>query len=48
MNIGLVFVSCLVARIEKNVLINAEHREFPKVATSLHQPIWWDKRLFAA
>lgn len=38
----------VVARIESNILINPEHREFPQVQTSLHQPVWWDKRLFAA
>ncbi len=44
----ILIVPSVVARIEKNVLINPEHPEFPKIATSLHQPIWWEKRLFVA
>lgn len=38
----------VVARIEMNILINPEHPEFRQVGTTLHQPVWWDKRLFAA
>ncbi len=44
----ILIVPSVVARIEKNILINPEHPEFPRIATSLHQPVWWDKRLFAA
>jgi RES domain-containing protein len=44
----LLFVPSVVARVEKNVLINPEHPEFPKITTSLHQPVWWDSRLFGA
>jgi RES domain-containing protein len=44
----ILIVPSVVARIEKNILINPEHREFGKIKTSLHQPVWWDKRLFAA
>ncbi len=29
------------------VLINPQHPEFKKVSHSLHQPVWWDNRLFA-
>jgi RES domain-containing protein len=28
------------------LLINPEHPEFPRVTHSLHQPVWWDRRLF--
>ena len=41
-------VPSVVARIENNILINPEHPEFPRIEASLHQPIWWDKRLFTA
>jgi RES domain-containing protein len=44
----ILIVPSVVARIEKNILINPEHSEFGKITTSLHQPVWWDKRLFAA
>jgi RES domain-containing protein len=41
-------VPSIVARIEMNFLLNPQHPEFPMISTSLHQPVWWDKRLFAA
>ncbi len=44
----LLIVPSVVARPEKNFLINPEHSEFRHVTTSLHQPVWWDRRLFAA
>lgn len=40
-------VPSVVARLELNILINPEHAEFGKVTTSIHHPVWWDKRLFA-
>lgn len=42
----ILIVPSVVARPENNVLINKEHPEFPKIATSLHQPVFWDSRLF--
>ncbi len=42
----LLLVPSIVARMELNVLINPEHPEFPHVTHSLHQPVWWDRRLF--
>lgn len=42
----LLLVPSVVARMELNVLINPEHPEFPRVTHSLHQPVWWDRRLF--
>lgn len=42
----LLIVPSVVARVDRNFLINPEHREFARLATSLHQPIWWDGRLF--
>ncbi len=44
----ILIVPSVVARIENNILINPEHRDFAKIETGLHQPVWWDKRLFAA
>jgi len=40
-------VPSVVARIDRNILINPDHPEFPRITTSLHQPVWWDRRLFA-
>lgn len=42
----LLIVPSVVARVDRNVLINPEHPQFRQVRTSLHQPIWWDDRLF--
>jgi RES domain-containing protein len=42
----LLLVPSVVARMELNVLINPEHVEFHQVTHSLHQPVWWDRRLF--
>ncbi|HEV2673981.1 MAG TPA: RES family NAD+ phosphorylase [Aliidongia sp.] len=42
----LLIVPSVVARVERNILINPDHPEFPSIATSLHQPVWWDARLY--
>lgn len=42
----LLFVPSVIARIEKNVLINPRHPEAGRIEWSLHQPVWWDARLF--
>jgi RES domain-containing protein len=42
----LLIVPSVVARVDDNFLINPEHPQFPRVKASLHQPIWWDDRLF--
>ncbi len=44
----LLFVPSVVARLEANILINPEHPDFPRITHGLHQPVWWDARLFAA
>jgi RES domain-containing protein len=44
----LLLVPSVVARMELNVLINPEHAEFPRITNSLHQPVWWDRRLLGA
>jgi RES domain-containing protein len=37
----------VVARMEKNVMINPAHPEFAaKVHVGLHEPVYWDGRLF--
>jgi RES domain-containing protein len=43
----LLIVPSVVARMERNLLINDSHPEAGRVTHSLHQPIWWDRRLFS-
>ncbi len=45
---ALLFVPSVVARMENNVLMNPAHPDFGQIAHGLHQPVWWDRRLFAA
>jgi RES domain-containing protein len=42
----LLIVPSVVARMERNILLNPEHVEFPRIAHGLHEPVWWDGRLF--
>jgi RES domain-containing protein len=42
----LLLVPSYVARVERNVVLNPAHPEFPRVSASLHEPVWWDERLF--
>ncbi len=44
----ILIVPSILARIENNILINDRHPEGPRVTHGLHQPIWWDGRLFQA
>ena len=43
---AVLLVPGIVARVERNVLINPDHPDFAKVRAGLHQPVWWDERLF--
>ncbi len=42
----ILLVPSVAARMEHNVLINDAHPELPSIEYSLHEPIWWDRRLF--
>lgn len=42
----ILLVPSVVARMERNVLINPTHPEFRLIETGLHEPVWWDQRLF--
>jgi RES domain-containing protein len=44
---AILIVPSVVARLESNVLINAEHEDFSRMKVSRERPIWWDERLFA-
>lgn len=43
----ILLVPSVVARMERNVVINADHAEFSKIKPGLETPVWWDERLFA-
>ncbi|PRD43723.1 hypothetical protein C5748_10795 [Phyllobacterium phragmitis] len=42
----ILLVPSVVARLDRNVLINPAHPEFGAIQTTLHQPVYWDRRLF--
>jgi RES domain-containing protein len=44
----ILLVPSVVARVEQNILINPDHPEFSQISHSLHQPVWWDARLFGS
>lgn len=44
---AVLLVPSVVARMEKNVVINTSHEDFSGIAPGLEIPIWWDDRLFA-
>lgn len=43
---AILFVPSAVARMERNILINPGHPDFRHIRAGLHQPVWWDQRLF--
>lgn len=43
---AILIVPSVVARLDRNVLINPEHPDARAITHSLHEPIWWDERLF--
>lgn len=43
---AVLIVPSVVARPENNVLINPAHDEFRLITCGLHQPVYWDRRLF--
>ncbi len=45
---AILLVPSIVARIERNIVINPAHPEFRKISHGLHEPVWWDERLFGA
>lgn len=44
----ILIVPSVIARLDRNILINPAHPQFARIATSLHEPVFWDARLFAA
>nr|WP_246549636.1 RES family NAD+ phosphorylase [Ancylobacter oerskovii] len=45
---AILLVPSVVARLDSNILVNPGHSEFRMVEVSLHQPVFWDRRLFEA
>lgn len=43
---SILLMPSVVARVERNVLINAAHPEFPRIQAGLETPVVWDGRLF--
>lgn len=43
---AILLVPSVVARLDSNILINPAHADFRKIQVSLHQPVYWDRRLF--
>jgi RES domain-containing protein len=43
---AILLVPSIVARMERNIVINPAHPEFGSIETTLHEPVWWDERLF--
>jgi len=44
----ILIVPSVIARVERNILLNPSHPEFMYVEASLHEPVFWDRRLFEA
>ena len=42
----MILVPSVIAHMERNVPINPDHQEFPRITHSLHGPVWWDRRSF--
>jgi RES domain-containing protein len=45
---AILIVPSVVARMDKNVLINPGHKDLAHITASRERPVWWDERLFAA
>ncbi|MFG1359485.1 RES family NAD+ phosphorylase [Xanthobacter pseudotagetidis] len=45
---AILLVPSVVARLDSNILINPAHPEFGLIEASLHQPVFWDRRLFGS
>jgi len=43
---AILIVPSVVARMERNIIINADHPEFVRLVPGAERPVWWDERLF--
>lgn len=44
---AILLVPSVVARMERNVIVNTAHPEFARITAGLETPVWWDDRLFS-
>ena len=44
---AVLLVPSVVARPDRNIVLNADHAEFPRIEAGLETPVRWDSRLFA-
>lgn len=44
---AILIVPSVVARMERNIVVNTTHAQFAGVRTGLETPVWWDDRLFS-
>ena len=45
---AILLVPSVVARLDRNILINPAHPQFTMIEATLHQPVYWDHRLFGS
>nr|WP_210337747.1 RES family NAD+ phosphorylase [Ensifer sp. ENS02] len=45
---AVLIVPSVVARLDQNIIINPAHPDFASITVSLHQPVYWDRRLFGS
>ncbi|MET3595214.1 RES domain-containing protein [Mesorhizobium shonense] len=45
---AILIVPSVIARLDNNILINPAWPEFHTITSSLHKPVYWDRRLFGA
>ena len=43
---AILIVPSVVARMERNIVINTRHQDFAGLTAGLETPVWWDRRLF--
>ena len=43
---AILIVPSVVVRMERNIIINADHPEFGRLVPVEERPVWWDERLF--
>lgn len=43
---AILIVPSVVARVERNIIINADHPDFGRLVPGIERPVWWDGRLF--
>lgn len=45
---AILIVPSVVARMERNIVINTRHPDFARLTVGLETPVWWDQRLFGS